>query len=137
MRSTITFSLILIAIALGLLWFHRRSWLAAGHVNPGKEDLQFARRQYRRRAQTSGLIILVALVILGSHWVERPLPTLLVWGGVTLLVLWICLLAAADWLHTRAYFHRVHDEQIAQRAALEAEMRRLLRHRSNGRSDRS
>ena len=137
MASTIAFSFILIAIALSLLWLHRRSWLAAKQSNLSEEDLQFASRQFRRRAQTSGLIIVVALVMLGGVWVERPLPTLLVWGGVTLLVLWICVLAAADWLHTRAYFHRVRDEHIAERAALEAEMRRVVRHRSNGRPDRS
>ena len=137
MPVTISFSLVLVAMALGLLWLHRRSWLAARQLSLGEQELQFARRQYRRRVQTSGLIILAALVMLVSCCVERPLPTLLVWGCLTLLVLWISLLAAADWLHTRTYLHRVRDEQIAERAVLESEMRRLLRHRSNGRSDQS
>ncbi len=137
MLSTIAFSLILIAIALGLLGLHRRTWLAARQRELGERDLQFARRQYGRRAQTSGLIIVVALVMLGSLWVKRPLPTLLLWSGVTLLVLWICGLAATDWWHTRAYFDRVRDEQIAEGAVIEAELRRLQRHRSNGRPDQS
>lgn len=135
MIPTILFSLMLMAISVGLLWLHRRSWIAARQRDLDSEALEFARRQYRRRVQTSGLMVFIALVMLGSLWVRRPLLVLLLWGGVALLVLWTCILATADWLHTKWYYARLRDDNVAQRAALEAEMRRMLRHRSNGRPE--
>jgi hypothetical protein len=123
------------AVSLGLLWLHRRSWVASQDRAPDSEALEFSRKQYRRRVQTSGLMMFIAVAMLGSLWVKRPFLLLLFWGGVALLVLWTCLLATADWLHTRWYYTRLRDDNVAQRAALEAEMRRILRHRSNGRPE--
>jgi hypothetical protein len=133
MIPTIVFSLVLMAVALGLLWLHWRSWIAARNRDSDSEALEFARRQFRRRVQTSGLMVFIAVAMLGSLWVKQPATLLIFWGGVALLVLWTCLLATADWLHTRWYYTRLRDDNVAHRAALEAEMRRILRHRTNGR----
>jgi hypothetical protein len=132
---TLAASLLLLSLALGLLWLHSRSWNSIRDREQQPEAIEFAGRQFRRRVQTSGLMVAIALVMFAGHWANRPVTAIAVWAVVTLLVLWICVLAAVDWLHTRWYFNRLRDENAAQRAALEAEMRRLLRHRSNGRPD--
>jgi hypothetical protein len=119
---------LLLASAL-MIVSHIRAWRR--HQREGLEprELDYRRRQYRRRMQTSGLIGLLAfflpagemLVIrLESTWIA------LAYLGLTMfLVLWVCLFAMADVLATKRYFDCLRHANLLEQTRLHA----LLRHK--------
>ncbi len=142
------------SVLMALLLFVGAGWLIDSHlrtwrkVRQRKEDLEpheldYRRRQFRRRMQTSAMLGLVGAGILVCQLVSLlSVPRVLVvvlWGGVMLLVLWLVLLAVADAVSTRLYFNRVKRSYVAEEARLHAELRRLrrlCRIRGNGQDDK-
>ncbi len=128
----------IVAVAAGLLIWHRRAWRRALAAKLSAGDLKFAFEQYRRRMQTSAMLLIVGAMICGGPWVTAPLAVLLYWLAVIVLVLWIMLLAGADMLATRMHYSRIetehHLKQVKLHAALEvAEQRRKKREIGDGR----
>lgn len=124
-----------IALGLGLLishvrtWRNKRSQLAAG------DELRYHRRRFLRRVQTSAMLTLAGVaLIIGQLIPPHIWPSLFVffWCGVALLLAWVVLLALADAAATRAYVGRLQQQRTAERSALEQELMQLRRRNQNG-----
>ncbi|HVT29398.1 MAG TPA: hypothetical protein VHE81_15390 [Lacipirellulaceae bacterium] len=125
MIGTSIISLILIGLSGLLLDLHRRSWRAAQNDTTLKEgDKRFARSQYRRRTQASGIIgtlgVAIGVYPLVPH---EPLAITLYLFVVTLACLAILLLAALDAWATRQNFVRLRSEHLAAQVKLVREIR--------------
>lgn len=122
---------VILAVAGGLMAWHRSVWRKALGAKLSASELKFAFEQYRRRMQTSAMLALVGGLICGGPWVTAPLAVLLYWLAVVVLILWIMLLAGADMLATRMHFAQIetmqHLKQVKLRAALEVEERKKKR----------
>ena len=139
--SSILVGLLLILAAACFVRWHVRAWraLAARARGMDPAELDFRRRQLRRRTQTSGMLGLVGIAMLVGRllivWRAHPTLILLFWGGVVLLVLWLGLLAVADMVATRYYFGRLRQSYLVEQARLRAQLRRMEKTRGNGRAD--
>ena len=124
MIGTYIVSLLLIGLSGLLLDGHRRSWRAAqqdASLTPG--DLRFARSQYRRRSQASGIIGALGAAIGVYPLVPRqPLPITLYLTAVSTTCLAILLLAALDAWATRQNFIRMRSEQLAAQVKFAREL---------------
>ena len=108
-----------LALGLGLVISHirsRRRHLADSTLED-RERLYF-QRQFRRRMQASSLLALVGILIpLGDDlfipWERFQKGWAIYWLLVLLLVLWVLLLAALDWLATGAHV-RMNRNAIAK-----------------------
>jgi hypothetical protein len=132
--------LALAGFGLALIRHHVVAWRRY-KLDPELEtpDREFFRRQFSRRVQTSGLLVLLGLMLpVGDAllvWGREPLAATFFWLGVLLITLWVMALAAGDWLLTRIHA-RGTNATIAQierkKQELEAEVARLRAHRQNG-----
>lgn len=139
--SSILVGLLLVVAAGWFVRWHVSAWRALGErasqLDP--EEIDFRRRQLRRRTQTSAMLGLVGIGMLVGRllivWRAHPTLILLFWGGVVLLVLWLGLLAVADMVATRYYFSRLRRDYLVEQARLQAQLRRMERTRGNGQAD--
>jgi hypothetical protein len=103
------------------------------------EEVDFRRRQARRRIQTSAMLGLVGIGMLIGRllivWRAPPTLILLFWGGVVLLVLWLAVLAVADMVATRYYFSRLREKYLVEQARLQAQLRLMERTRAGRQAD--
>src|SRR4051812_17595823 len=104
MWPTLVFSAVLVATSLILLAMHVKAWREADHGGLAERDYQFYRRQYRRRMQTSGMIGIIGLLILGHLWIGDNTTLAIYWAGVLGLLIWTVLLAAGDWAASRMHY---------------------------------
>ena len=139
--SSILVGLLLVFAAGWFVRWHVSAWRALGErasrLDP--EEIDFRRRQLRRRTQTSAMLGLVGIGMLVGRllivWRAHPTLILLFWLGVVLLVLWLGLLAVADMVATRYYFSRLRHNYLVEQARLQAQLRRMERTRGNGQAD--
>ena len=128
---TIPLSLALIVISLILVVGHIRAWRTADHGGLAEVERAFQARRYRRRLQTSAMLGVIGLLMLGELWLDKvfkdELPRLLYWSGVGLLLLWLLLLAASDWLASRQHYRGQLDRLQTDRDVLRSELERLRR----------
>jgi hypothetical protein len=138
-----------VSLGVGLLLSGFGSWLVWRHVVSWRRsqddaelsplDIDFFRRQFRRRVQTSGLLVLLGLMLpLGDAlllWGRDPIVSTIFWLGVVFLTLWIMALAAGDWLLSRIHCRGTTAaiEQLnRKKQELDAEVTRLRAQRQNG-----
>lgn len=139
--SSILVGLLLVFAAACFVRWHANAWRALGEraSELDVEEIDFRRRQLRRRTQTSAMLGLVGIGMLVGRlllvWRAHPTVILLFWGGVVLLVLWLGLLAVADMVATRFYFGRLRQNCLVEQARLRAQLRRVERTRGNGQAD--
>src|SRR5262245_25018708 len=114
MIATSIVSLVLIGISGLLIDTHRRSWQAAqANESLSKGDFRFARSQYRRRMQASGIIGVLGAAIGAYPLVPaEPLPITLYLLAITGACFAILLLAFLDAWATRQNFLRMRGEQL-------------------------
>jgi hypothetical protein len=119
-------SLLLIGLSGLMLDMHRRSWRAAQHDRTlSDRDLRFARSQYRRRNQASGMIgVIGAGIAIGPLVPARPWPMALYVVLLAGACLGIMVLAGLDAWATRQNFARLRTEQLAARIKLARELMR-------------
>ena len=125
----------LVGCAVGLMFWHVRSWrrAAASPLDGGERDYRY--RQFRRRMQTSAMLALLAVLLGVGPWIGRgPAWVAAYAAAVLILVVWICLLAAVDALATRLHYGRLRHECFVERAVLQAQLHRAESARGNGRS---
>ena len=136
--SVFFFSLFLLICAAGLMASHVRTWRRfqqrREQLNPREFD--YRRRQFRRRMQSTAMLAILAVALLAGHWITaqhvRPLVFSVYWGSVLLVVLWVGLLAVVDMIATKHYFARLRQDCVIEEAKLQAELRRIVAGRGNG-----
>ena len=137
--TSLLVSLFLLLLAVALMISHVRTWRRVRQrhgLTP--KDLDYARRQYRRRMQTSAMLGLLAVtVFLGQLVVsqtESKVVELACWSVALLLAGWVSLLALVDMLSTRYHFNRMRHDYIVEQAKLQAELHRIQAARGNGKA---
>jgi len=128
-------SLALLLAAVGLMVWHARAWGRA-RADRAADELDFQRRRFRRRMQTSAMLGLLAVALfvgeLLTSRIQSPWFRLTYWSGVLLGVVWIGLLAAADVWASKYHYDRLRQSYLIEEAKLQAELRRIQAKRSNG-----
>lgn len=134
----------LLICAAGLMLSHRRSWhqfrrRSARQDELDTQELDYRRRQFRRRMQTSAMLGALALALPVADWLttrseSTPLH-LLCWSVVLLLVGWLGLLALADLVATKYHFGRMRHSYLVEEAKLKAELHRIETARGDAEAD--
>jgi hypothetical protein len=122
---TLVFCLFLWGVSAALICVHLRTWRQEALA--GGDDLlgQYAWRKFRRRMQASIMIGIAGVAIFVGQWLpQRPVFYLVYWAGVVLWVIWIALLAMADFVATQHHFGRLHGQHLIEHARLKTELRR-------------
>ncbi len=92
-------------------------------------DLRHLQSRYRRRVQTSALIMFVGLMIpiadLPLVWQQGPVIATLLWVAIGCVCLWIGLLAFGDLVTTKAHSMAAMARLQAHRDDLMSELDRL------------
>jgi hypothetical protein len=122
---TIALSATLLAASAGLLAWHVKTWREADHGGLGEQERTFHARRFRRRLQASAMLGIIGLLLLGELWLKDPRTMLFYWSGVLLLVVWLLLLAASDWLASRLHFRAQLTTLQQERTRLQADLKRL------------
>jgi hypothetical protein len=125
MAGVFVISLALIGLSGVLLDSHRRSWVAAqADAKLSERDLRFARAQYLRRRQASGMIgLLGAAVGLGPLVPHEPWPMVLYVAAMAGACGCMLVLAALDVFATRQNLARLRSEHLAAQIKLARELR--------------
>lgn len=122
--------LLVVLLGGGLLVWHWQCWRGACAADDGRDELDYQRRRFRRRMQTSGMLLLVGVAMACGQAISpqrHPSLFVSVWAGVALLAVWAMALAFADVLATRAHVSRLLRRQFAEQAKLQAELMRKKR----------
>lgn len=138
--------LFLIGLGGVLIYWHCCVW-QEHRADPALDDRErrHFRTQFRRRLQTSGLLIVLGIMIpvgdIFIPWQLFPRMFSLYWIVVLLLAFWVIALAAFDWLATRMH-SRLTSAALAsvlrKQRELEDEIERLRnRQPTNGRDLRN
>jgi len=135
--SATLFALVLLLVAVAMLLSHHRTWQRVRRQESDAEEFAFRQRQFRRRFQTTGLLVVLALALLVGQWIVwPPLLVTVYWIAVLLLILWVTLLAAVDAWATRHHYARLRHEYLLEKHKLEAEVRRIKKAESNGEAEK-
>jgi hypothetical protein len=139
--ASLAFGTLLVVVGAGMLRWHVKTW--RGHQRESvleERELRHYRHQFRRRMQVGGLLILLGVLIpVGDGLMMlRKQPGLIAgfWIVVLLVTLWMMLLAALDWVSSRAHLRAMRASLAGlerKRRELEAEVDRLRSRGSNGR----
>lgn len=131
MDSTHAFSFGLLIVSAIMAYWHHRAWLenrssVEEQASDSEERLNFIDRQYRRRMQISAMLGIVALAMFASRWLDpwratAPWVYLTYWGVIVLVVLWIMLLAMADYIASRHNIQRTLRDQLIEEARFRAQ----------------
>ncbi len=125
-------AIMLLAVVM-MIW-HWRTWrLALSHGVPDAEQ-GYQRRRFRRRMQTSFVLAIIGAALIIGQWIPplaRPSLYVFFWCGVVLLVLWVIVLAGADFAAASTHLSRLHRQRAAERSRLQAELIRLARERKD------
>jgi len=130
LAGSVVFAAILAACALGLMLWHVRSWRAAERRRPEPAELDYLRRQYRRRMQSSLLLGLLAASLPLGHWLllaQWSRVGALYWGLVLMVLAWVGVLAVADIWATKFFFGRLRDRYRLEQTRLQAQLRQISR----------
>ena len=99
-------------------------------------ELDFYRRQFRRRIQTSAMLgILAVMIFLGellALWIISHVFFIIYWAAALVLVAWVALLAGADIWATQYHFGQLRQKCLIEQAKLQGELRRAESVRGNG-----
>ena len=135
------FGLLLVAGGAVMLWSHVNTWRRRREdATLSDQDRQYYHRQYRRRVQVSGLVVVIGIMLpigdLEGPWKDNPGWWAMYWFVVLALALWIMLLAFGDLASTRSYSQAAMSRLREQQRALEQEAARLKARSSNRPSER-
>ncbi|MBN1395558.1 MAG: hypothetical protein JW959_11085 [Pirellulales bacterium] len=128
--TTLAVSIVLLLTAAAMMLSHVRVWKSLREAKLDADELDYRRRQFRRRMQTSAMLgVLAAALAVGDPiticWTRSGMFAACYWLTVMLLACWIGLLALVDIWATKHYYGRLRDKCLVERAKLEAELRRM------------
>ena len=122
----------MLILSVVLVARHIAFWRKLDEVKFEKPELQYFRRQLRRRLITSSLIGVVGISIAGVTWITSPeLFTAFLIGWLIVVGL-ILLLAVFDMMSTRSFLANLQVTQRARYNELQAEIRRLRKKQRTG-----
>ena len=126
----------LVALGTGMILSHRKNRRRQRN-DDSIDDAEWSHltNRYRRRMQTSAMVILVGAMIAGGDalvWNLGPLASTLYWLFVIFLVCWIALLAVGDLTSIQVRARVTSAKYDAMRQKLEDELAQQ-RARNNGR----
>ena len=128
----------LLAFSFWMMYWNRQRFQRAQQKEETSErETDFVRRQYLRRRLVNRMLAVIGLAIAVGDLLVDPWLQIFYWSCIMMMVLGITVLAFADVLSTRAHYHRIYMQQVARRAELEAELKRLQSTEGNGRADHS
>ncbi len=126
--SSFLVALVLVATSVALVVRHVRVWKRLNGEGLEERELDFRRRQFRRRVQTSAMIGLLGVAIVVGQllldFVKSPRFLVYYWIGVLAILLWILLLAVADMMATSAHYSRERSDLAVGHAKLQLELRK-------------
>lgn len=134
MWSYFVFAALLLAASGLLLWTHARAWRACRDEELDESELDFRRRQFRRRMQASAMIGIVGIAVAVSPAITNSMGTAILWLVVFSLVVWMLLLALADMVSSYYYYYQLRARHTAEHASLQAQLERLRRREGNGKA---
>jgi len=125
--ASLVFSAFLLACAAGLLAWHLLSWRADRRRRLEPNELEYRRRQFRRRMQTTTMLALLAVSLPIGQWLVTRWPQggVVFWGLVLFLLAWVVVLALADVWATRFYYGRLRDRNQLEQTRLKAQLWQL------------
>ncbi|MBN1908448.1 MAG: hypothetical protein JW818_01800 [Pirellulales bacterium] len=115
----------------GLLAWHYFSWQRTKQRDLAPEETQFLWRQCRRRSQCSGMLGILALILIAYCFLNEPLVRIVLLMAMVLLLAWVVLLAFADMMVARYHYGQLEHRCLLEQTKLEIEARRLC---GNGRA---
>ena len=137
MDSTHFFSFGLLIVSAVMAYCHHRYWVAKRSAidestADGESQLEFVDRQYRRRTQVSAMLGVVAMAMFASRWIDpwrtdAPWIYMAYWSVIVILVLWVVLLAMVDYVATRYFLAKSHQDQLIEDARFRAEAQGMSR----------
>lgn len=134
------FGLLLVTGGAVMLWMHLHSWRSRrDDPSLSQEDRQYYRRQFRRRIQVGGLVVVIGIMlpIIDVDSFGKNYPGL--WTAFIMIVLglslWIMFLAYGDLVSTRTYSQVALRQLREQQRALEQEAARLKAQATKPRSE--
>jgi Na+/H+ antiporter NhaD/arsenite permease-like protein len=129
MLPSLWMCVLLVTASLWMIRLHVRTWRAArAEESREPHEINYRRRQFYRRMQTSGILGLLGIAILAGHFIQPPLALAVVagyWATVLLMVAWMLVLACFDAISTQMYFNRIQRRNESEQALLEARLRRI------------
>ncbi len=132
----VLFPLFLLLAAAAMMASHVRAWRRVRQQDLRGDDLDFHRRQYRRRMQTSAMLGLLAVAIVAgqllTRWAESKLVEVGYLAAALVLLAWLVLLAVVDIVATTHHFGRLRRTYLVEQAKLQAELRRIRTPHGNG-----
>jgi amino acid permease len=136
--AVIAISTVFLLVSVGLLVSHVHSWREYRQQELSADELNYRRRQFRRRVQTSAMLGLLAVAIAVGYaltlWLKSGWFAAIYWSAVLCLLIWIALLAVVDMWATKFHFGRQRQDFVVEQAKLQAELRRLQSIRGNGKA---
>ena len=125
----------LVIASLWMIKKHIHVWRAArADESCEPHELNYRRRQFRRRMQTSGILGILGIAILVGYFIKQPMAIVVVavyWMTVFLMVVWLLVLACFDAISTQQYVRRIQRRNESQQALLEAKLRRAKKEASS------
>jgi hypothetical protein len=128
--ATLIFAGTLVALSAVLLLWHAYERGQAELHALSNTELEYQRLRFRRRSLASSLVGLSGILIAVTEWIVEPLFLICFWVSILALLGWIVAIATADWTATRRYYATMRAEQMAEHAALRAEIERYKRERN-------
>ncbi len=124
--SSALIALVFCGTSAGLIVWHIRAWKLLRDADLQPREMEFRRRQYRRRMQTSAMLgLLGAAVFVGQvlmTLVTWRLFLVVYWSCVLLLLLWMAILAVTDMVATSVYYSKEKNSYLVEHAKLKGEL---------------
>lgn len=123
--------LCIVAVGVALLWSQSAAWRSQQHeFRDDPRELRHLEARWRRRLQTSGLIVIVGILIPVADvqviWrALGPQAAALMWIAIVSLCIWIVVLAVGDMVTTRAHSRATLARLQAHKQQLMDELERL------------
>lgn len=132
MSPPILIAVLLILFSSGLTVWHIRAWESARAKDLEDRERAYLWAQFRRRLKASTLLALVGVAMLAAELIEHNTARLVIWLVMTVLLLWIVLVALLDMSATRRYFRDLRRDHLDQQRELQSQIRQIHRRQSNG-----
>ncbi|MDA0587784.1 MAG: hypothetical protein O2820_02880 [Planctomycetota bacterium] len=117
-----------VLVVFGLLWMwsHVRAWrVEQGDDSLGEFDRAHFANRFRRRMQTSGMVVLIGILIPAGDvfvWKWGPWTSTAYWLGILIMAMWVGVQALGDFTAVQSYSRAAMASVNSKRQQAEAEL---------------